>query len=110
MKAMPCRNFDEVVHGLVRMELLDVTLREKALDHAARCGNCAERMAEAGALAEASETVGKDLDEQQAPLRVEVAVMAAFRSHHRRAAWRRRFEWAAVGTAAALALGFLWTT
>jgi hypothetical protein len=108
--SMTCREFDDVVHAFVRMELLDLTLRERALDHAARCANCSERMAEAGALAEATETVGKGLEEQQAPPRVEAAVMAAFRNHHRRATWRRRFEWAAMGTAAALALVFLWST
>jgi hypothetical protein len=110
MNGMTCREFDEVVHAFVRMELLDVALREEAVDHAARCGNCAERMAEAGALAEATETAGKSLRELQAPPSVETAVMAAFRTHHRHAAWRRRFEWAAMGAAAALVLFFLWTT
>jgi hypothetical protein len=110
MNEMTCREFDEIVHAFVRMELLDVTLREKALDHAAHCGDCAERMAEAGALAEAAETVGKSLRELQAPPSVETAVLAAFRRHHRHAAWRRTFEWTAMGAAAVLALVFLWTT
>jgi len=110
MNGMTCREFDEVVHAFMRMELLDVTLREEALDHAARCNNCAERMAEAGVLAEATETAGNSLREQEAPPSVEAAVLKAFRSHHRHAAWRRRFEWAAMGTAAALVLAILWTT
>jgi hypothetical protein len=109
MNGMTCREFDEVVHGFVRMELLDVTLREAALDHAARCGNCAERLAEATALAEASETARVSLRGQQAPPSVEIAVVAAFRDHHRRAAWRRTFEWAAIGAVAAMVLVFLWT-
>ena len=41
MNDMTCREFENVVHGFVRMELLDVTVRESALDHSARCGNCA---------------------------------------------------------------------
>ena len=110
MNSMTCREFDGVVHAFMRMELLDVTLREEALDHAARCGNCAERMAEAGVLAEATETAGNSLREQQAPPSVEAAVVKAFRSHHRHIAWRRRFEWAAMGAAAAVLLAFLWTT
>ena len=35
MNSMTCREFDEVVHGFVRMDLLDVTVREAALDHTA---------------------------------------------------------------------------
>jgi hypothetical protein len=109
MNSMTCREFDEVVHGFVRVELLDVTLREDALDHAARCGNCAERMSEAAILADASEMAHRNLREQQAPARVETAVLAAFRNQHRRASWRRTFEWAAIGAAAAVVLVFLWT-
>jgi hypothetical protein len=110
MNGMTCREFDEVVHSFVRMELLDVNLREEALDHAARCADCAERMAEAGVLAEATEAAGKGLRELQTPPTVEGAVMAAFRRHHRHVASRRMFGWAAVGAAAALSLVFLWTT
>jgi hypothetical protein len=109
MKIMTCREFDGLVHGFVRMELLDVTLREAVLDHAAGCANCAARIAEAAILAEASETARRSLTEQQAPARVETALLAAFRRHHRRATWRRTFEWTAIGAAAAVALVFLWT-
>jgi hypothetical protein len=110
MNGMTCREFDEVVHSFVRMELLDVNLREEALDHAARCAICAERMGEAGVLAEATEAAGKSLHELQTPPTVEATVMAAFRRHHRHVASRRMFGWAAVGAAAALSLVFLWTT
>ena len=109
MTEMTCREFDEVVHGFVRMELLHVNLREAALEHAACCGDCAERMAEATALVEAAEAVGRSVRDQQAPPRVEAAVLAAYRSHHRRAVWWRTFEWSTVGAAAAVLLIFLWT-
>ncbi len=109
MNEMTCREFDEVVHAFVRLELLDVNLREAALEHAASCAACAERVAEAEALAEAVETAGRSLREQQAPPSVEAAVLAAFRKHHRRAAWRRTFEWSTVAAAAAVLLIFLWT-
>ena len=36
-------------------------------------------------------------------------VLAAFRNHHRRATWRRTFEWASIGAVAAILLVFLWT-
>jgi len=109
MSEMTCREFDEVVHGFVRMELLDVNVRDAALEHAAHCELCSERMADATALAEASELMAKGARSDQAPPRVEASLLAAFRNHHRRASWRRALEWASVGVAAAVLLVFLWT-
>ncbi len=109
MNEMTCREFDEVVHGFVRMELLDVNVREAALEHAAHCELCSERMADAAALAEASEMMGKNARQDQAPAPMEAALLSAFRNHHRRASWRRTLEWASVGAAAAVLLVFLWT-
>ncbi len=109
MKEMTCREFDEVVHGFVRMELLDVNVREAALEHAAHCELCSERMADAAALAEASQTMGMSARELQTPARMEASLRAAFRNHHRRASWQRTLEWASVGAAAAVLLVFLWT-
>src|SRR5258706_5428780 len=83
MKEMTCREFDEIVHGFVRMELLDVNVREAALEHAAHCELCAQRMADAAALAEATEMMGKNAREEQAPPLVEAALLAAFRNQHR---------------------------
>jgi hypothetical protein len=109
MKEMTCREFDEAVHGFVRMELLDVNVREALLEHAACCEACAERMADAAALAEATETAGRAAGEHEAPDSMEKALLAAYRNHHRRASWRRSVEWASVGAAAAVLLIFLWT-
>jgi hypothetical protein len=109
MKEMTCREFDEVVHGFVRMELLDVNVREAVLEHTAHCGSCAQRMLDAAALVEASEMTGKRLRAEQTPAHVEASLLAAFRSHHRGASWRRRLEWASAGAAAAVLLIFLWT-
>jgi len=108
MKEMTCNEFEEVVHGFVHMELLDVTVREAALEHAAHCAECSERMADATVLAEASEAMGENLRGQEAPPRIEATLLAAFRSHHRRMSWQRALEWASVGAAAAVLLLFLW--
>lgn len=108
MNEMTCREFDEVVHGLVRMELLDVNVREAALEHAARCQLCFQRRADAAALAEASEWMGESARGEQAPPQVEASLLTAFRNHRRRASWRRTVEWASVGAAAAVLLIFLW--
>src|ERR1700680_87534 len=109
MKEMTCREFDEVVHGFVRTELLDVSVREAALEHAAHCELCAARMADATALAEATEMMGNSARGVQTPAHVESALLAAYRNHHRRASWRRSVEWASVGAAAAVLLVYLWT-
>jgi len=109
MKEMTCREFDEVVHGFVRMELLDVKVREAALEHAAHCDLCSERMLDAAALADASELMGNTVRGEQTPGHVEASLLVAFRSHHRQASWRRTLEWASVGAAAAVLLIFLWT-
>jgi hypothetical protein len=109
MNEMTCREFDEIVHGFVRMELLDVNVREAALEHAAHCELCSERMADAAALAEVSETAGRNSREEQTPPRVEAALLTVFRNQHRRASWRRTLEWAGLGAAAAVLLAFLWT-
>jgi hypothetical protein len=109
MKEMTCREFDEAVHGFVRMELLDVNVREAVLEHAAHCERCSQRMADAAALAEASEMMGKSTREEQTPPHVELSLLIAFRNHHRHASWRRTLEWASVGAVAAVLLIFLWT-
>jgi anti-sigma factor RsiW len=112
MSGMTCREFDEVVHGFVRMELLDVSLREAVIEHAAHCDNCAERMGEAGLLAEVTEAAAGSVRDQQAPPNVEAALLSSFRNQRRRrytTLWRT-FEWAAAGAAAAMLAAILWTS
>jgi hypothetical protein len=109
MSEMTCREFDEVVHGFVRMELLDVNVRDAVLEHAAHCELCSERIADATALAEGSEMIAKVARGEQVPPRMEASLLSAFRDHHRRASWRRRLEWASAGAVAAVLLIFLWT-
>ncbi len=109
MSEMTCREFDEIVHGCVRMELLDVRLREAALEHTAVCSLCASRMVEAIALAEATEAASRRAQQQQTPPRVEAALLSEFRSHRRSVSWRRTLEWSSMGAAAAVLLVVLWT-
>jgi hypothetical protein len=107
---MTCREFAEVVHDFVRMDLLDVNEREAVLEHAAHCDGCSQRLAEAVALAEASQMAGESVAEEHAPARIEAVLLAAFREHHQRVSWRRTFEWVGVGAAAAVLVAFLWIT
>jgi len=105
---MTCRDFDEIVHRLVRLELLDVRLREEALEHAARCSQCEERMAQARLLAEATELAVSRAPEYGASSRVEAALLTAFRNRRHRATWWRRLEWATATVAAVALAGFFW--
>ena len=99
MKEMTCREFDEIVHAFVRMELLDVNVREAALEHAAHCDLCSQRMVDAAASAERfPEMMGKTARGEQTPGHVEASLLVAFRSHHRQASWRRTLEWGKCGS------------
>ena len=112
MNGMTCREFDEVVHGFVRMELLDMSVREAVIEHAAHCDNCAVRMGEAGVLAEVTEAAAASVRERQAPADLEPALLSAFRNQRWRrhvTAWRA-LEWAAAGAAAAMLALVLWTS
>jgi hypothetical protein len=112
MNGMTCREFDEVVHGFVRMELLDMSVREAVIEHAAHCDNCAVRMGEAGVLAEVTEAAGASVRELQSPPELEHALLSAFRNQRWRryaTAWRT-LEWAAAGAAAAMLAVVLWTS
>ena len=104
MSGMTCREFDEVVHGFVRMELLDVTLREAVIEHAAHCDNCAERMGEASLLAEVTEAAAGSVRELRAPPSIEAALLSSFRNqrYRRHRTFWRTFEWAAAGAVAAM--------
>ena len=109
MTEMTCREFDEIVHAFVRMELLDVNLREAALEHAAHCDLCTERMADASMLADATQRLADSSSDLETPARVEALLRSSFRGQRRRSPWVRTLEWASVGAAAAVLLIFLWT-
>jgi hypothetical protein len=112
VNAMTCQQLDEVVHAYVRMELLDMSVREAVIEHAAQCDNCALRIGEAGTLAEVTEAAARGLRERQAPPELEDQLLAAFRNQR----WRRHptlwrsFEWAAAGAAAAMLAAVIWTS
>jgi hypothetical protein len=112
MNGMTCREFDEVVHGFVRMELLDVSLREAVIEHAAHCDSCALRMGEAGVLAEVTEAAGGSIHDLQAPPNVEATLLSAFRNqrYRRRSTLWRTFEWATAGAAVAMLAAIWWTS
>ncbi len=77
-----CEQFSEHVHALVRLELLDTDLRERAFAHARICGNCSSQLVEAQALAEASDKLRDSASRLETPLFVEAGLLLAFRGQH----------------------------
>jgi hypothetical protein len=100
--AMNCLQFEENVHGLVRLEILDLAVRDRALDHAAACPSCAALLADVQTWVEISEEDADDARREETPKPVELALLAAFRQQHRqRRAWRQSLQWASMGAVAA---------
>jgi hypothetical protein len=77
---MNCHNMESIVYDLARSQVMDVSLREKALSHAASCGCCAIRLADERALTAGLRQVAATTEE--APARVEIALLAGFREQH----------------------------
>ena len=104
--SMNCALFEEIVHSLVRYELLDLDLREQAMLHADACAACGARLSTAQALADATEFARASLYAEQAPQRVSAAVMAEFRrAHDPRRVGMHVARWA-LAAAAVVALSF----
>jgi len=79
---MNCHNFQSIADELGRGRLMDAAQREDALSHADNCGACAARLADARALTAGLRTLAAQSAGQEAPARVESALLAAFRQRH----------------------------
>jgi hypothetical protein len=77
---MNCHGFEAIAVDLARDHLMDAAQREKALAHSASCARCALRLADERALTGGLRCVAKTAIEE-APARVEAALLAAFRQH-----------------------------
>ena len=75
---MNCHDFEAIAVDLARDHLMDSAQREKALAHSASCARCALRLADERALTGGLRFVAKTAIEE-APARVEAALVAAFR-------------------------------
>ncbi len=125
---MNCAEFDEIVYHLDRHELdrptgavdaASATLSDAALAHAESCSRCAKLLTEVEGLNFALRSIAEHDAQQCASVRVEAALLQAFReqaatrnAHAARAgrvagklrAYRLYAWWAAAATAAAVAL------
>jgi len=102
---MKCAEFEEILHELDRPGTKGNELREEALIHAESCGNCGVLLTETESLDFAMKRIANGADGENAPSRVETALLQEFRrvkdkSAHKRMQWRI----AVIGVAAALFL------
>ena len=106
---MDCARFEEIVHDIERPGTEGFALRDSALAHAESCVTCARMMTDVESLDAGLRAMSAAAAGQQAPVNLEVRLIAEFR-RHRMASWRWSVQrqMAALSTAAAvlLAVGF----
>src|SRR5262245_12827499 len=76
---MNCQDFEKLALALARNQSLDATTREQGLDHTEGCIRCAARLAEERALMAGVRAVVAELAGEEAPARVEAALLKVFR-------------------------------
>jgi hypothetical protein len=114
---MNCQNFEKSIDDLARDQMMDAATREAAASHAEACARCAARLADERALTAGLRAVARLTEVEQAPERVEAALLAAFSERKaaslaevaapvtaRRPALRRRAPGWALAAAAAVLL------
>lgn len=102
---MKCSEFEEILHELDRPGTKGNELREEALIHAESCGNCGVLLTETESLDFALKRVANATDGENAPSRVETALLQEFRRVKGKSA-QKRMQWriAVIGVAAMLFL------
>src|SRR5687768_5234929 len=75
---MNCYEFEVSIRALARNQLMDAMVYERGMTHAATCGQCATRLAAERMLLAGIAGVISDVAREEAPARVEAAVIAAF--------------------------------
>ena len=105
---MDCTRFAEIVHDLERRGTEAHAVRQSALAHAETCERCGLLLDKVGSLDFALDALATQDADEQAPARLEAALLAEFRRRHAEAVRpRTNLRWVALATAAAalLALG-----
>ncbi len=76
---MNCQDFEKLAPALARNRLIDATAREQGVAHTEVCEKCAARVVEERALLAGVRVVVAEMTREEAPARVEAALLAAFR-------------------------------
>jgi hypothetical protein len=82
---MNCKDFESLIHEIVSRRVVDKTKQLEALEHAGHCLWCALRLDEETKLTESLQAFASTLHAQRAPVRVEEALVQAFRERTLRA-------------------------
>jgi hypothetical protein len=82
---MNCKEFESIIHEIVSRRVSDKTKQLEALKHAGHCLWCALRLDEETKLTESLQGLSGALQGQRAPVRVEEALLQAFRERTLRA-------------------------
>ena len=79
---MKCQDFERLVLRLARNQLLEAAARDRANSHAGACLRCSARLAEERALTVGVRVVTAEMAKEEAPPRLEAALLRAFRGHN----------------------------
>ena len=78
---MNCQDFETIILALARRGLLDAATFEQSLSHTTGCVQCANRLTEERTLIGHVESVAAEIAVEEAPARVEKALLVSFRTH-----------------------------
>jgi hypothetical protein len=76
---MNCRNLETIITELARGQMLEARVKEDAIIHMEACKLCASRFADEQSLTAGLRTIAARAAGAEAPLRVEAALLSAFR-------------------------------
>jgi len=105
---MNCQLFETIINDLARNSVIDTVARDGAVAHAETCERCGARLRDERMLTEGLRRVAASAETNQAPARVEAALLAAFRSQHssplapaiNQSRSQRKVRWAIAAAAA----------
>ncbi|HJQ71061.1 MAG TPA: hypothetical protein VKA70_18950 [Blastocatellia bacterium] len=109
---MNCQEFEASINDLARDQIMDVASRTSAHAHSEGCAECAARLADERMLSAGLRYLAASASDEQAPARVEDALLAALRERKANVAApavtlvarRRMSRWAIAAAAAILIL------
>jgi hypothetical protein len=113
---MSCQELETTINELARGQMTDATSRDKALAHATTCPRCAMQLEDQRTLSAGLRRLTVVSADEQAPPRVEAALLAAFREQRAALApaiarsspaLMRRWIYVGAGIAAAVAIVML---
>jgi len=109
---MNCQELEPVLSDLARSQMMDASVRERALSHTESCDSCKTRLVDERALAAGLKSLAASFEAEQAPARVEETLVAAFRkqgvtSPVRTSIVARRWFYIAASVAAAAVIVIL---